>query len=242
MNPFKVMRMRPAKSTKFQAITSGASFVTPADWNNANNKVHCIGAGANGLVGSGTGGNAFGKAGGGGGAYAAKNNMTLSGTVVCQIGAANSGTDTFVTNAATLNADAAAVSSATGGLLANCVGDVKFAGGNGDAGGVTGGDPSGGGGGAAGPAGGQAASGMSGGAGNNGALGGGNGGSTVGGAGAAGSLWGTGIGPGGGGGGRNTTGAGGSGGNYGSGGAGGYGSSGSAGQAKGGVIVLEWTP
>ena len=78
MNPFKVMRMRPAKSTKFQAITSGASFVTPADWNNANNKVHCIGAGANGLVGSGSGGNAFGKQGGGGGAYAAKNNMTLS--------------------------------------------------------------------------------------------------------------------------------------------------------------------
>jgi hypothetical protein len=227
---------------KFQFVTSGSSFTRPSDWNDSNNIIHVIGAGSAGAAGAGSGGGATGGRGGGAGAYARKSNVTLAGTVSCQIGAANSGSDTWVVNSSTVMAKAAPANSQTGGAASTSVGDVKFDGGSGGNGG---GSASGGGGGAAGPdAAGGNGSVSTGGSGNGGSGGGGSGGGTQAATGGSGTTWaatagGT-AGPGGGGGGRTNNGAGGTGGQYGAGGGGGRSSSGAGGAAQGGLIVLEW--
>src|ERR1035437_4746211 len=61
-------------------LTSGTSFTTPADWNNAANTVEAIGEGGNGF----TIASAVSGSGGGGGAYAKVTNITLSGTIAYQ--------------------------------------------------------------------------------------------------------------------------------------------------------------
>jgi hypothetical protein len=104
-------------------ITSGSSWPVPSDWNNANNTIEVIGAGAGGLNGGGggtggtgdatgaskastatggTGGTGgSGNSGGGGGAYSLKNNLTLtplssaSITIGAGGGVGVSGGDTF---------------------------------------------------------------------------------------------------------------------------------------------------
>jgi hypothetical protein len=62
-------------------ITAGSSWPVPADWNNYNNTVECIGAG---------GGGARGGAGGGGG-FARATNVTLSGSVSYGVGGGGAG-------------------------------------------------------------------------------------------------------------------------------------------------------
>ena len=56
-------------------LTGGTSWTVPSNWNNAINKIECIGGGAGGGAGSvgGSSGNA-----GGGGAYATVSNITLT--------------------------------------------------------------------------------------------------------------------------------------------------------------------
>lgn len=232
--------------TYIKYFTSGASFVVPSDWSNFNNRVHCIGAGADGSLGNGANN---GGRGGGGGAYARKNNMVLvpGASVAIQIGAGNSGTDTFVVNNATLKAKAAAANSINGGTAAASNGDFRQNGGNGfdnTASALVGGG--GGGAGSIDAGGNNAGSDGSGGDGGN--FGGGKGGAATGAAGSNGATWtqstdGVAIGPGGGGGGSNTNGvAGGKGGNYGAGGGSGKANTGVGGLGAPGLIVLEWTP
>ena len=233
----------PLSTTKYKVITSGTSFATPSDWNNSNNKVHCIGAGSSGTVSNTT------AYGGGGGAYAVTTNLTLSGTVSCQIGAVGgtttvpSGTaHTWVKTNATVRA-AGAGASATGGTTANSVGTTTFAGGNGNSSTRTSG------GGAAGPTGaGGSASTSAGGAGDAGSANGGTGGTwnSAGAisAGGNGTTWTDSstsavAGAGGGGGGSNS-GTATAGGLYGAGGGGVAGTTGTAGAGTAGVIVLEW--
>lgn len=135
-----------------------ASYSLPADWNNADNKIECIGPGGNGStrVSSSQGGN-----GGGGGAYAASTNVNLgTGPIVTRALTGGSGGACYVQNTAgtkVVQADFGANAAASnngagrGGLVAGCIGDVKTAGGNG--GNSVVGDAGGGGGGAAGPTG-----------------------------------------------------------------------------------------
>ena len=68
-------------------LTSGTSWTVPANWNNANNTIELIGAGAGGASGGSANGGVIG-AGGGGGKYGKKTNVTLApGTaVVIQVG------------------------------------------------------------------------------------------------------------------------------------------------------------
>lgn len=228
---------------KFLFINAGiASIIVPSDWNSGNNIVHCIGAGANGLTANGNSG--------GGGAYANKNNVALSAAAIvnCQIGAGNSGIDSWFVSAATVMAKAATVGGTTGGTAVASIGDLKYDGGNGQA------VANSAGGGAAGPNGaGQNAPqvyGITNGGGRGdagiGGLGGTNGVSPAF-IGADGHEWtqtsnnvlGGSGGGGGGHGGANTVG--GPGGNYGSGGGNGDGV-GAGGAGTGGLIVLEWTP
>lgn len=54
---------------------SSGTWTVPADWNNSNNKIHCIGGGGGG---GGAGGGAGGGGGGGGGGYAYKTNASFS--------------------------------------------------------------------------------------------------------------------------------------------------------------------
>lgn len=231
----------PVGGTQILFITAGATFVVPATWNVSNNKVHCIGPGADGLAGSGA--SNTGDAGGGGG-YARRNNMVLTPGAVtaCQIGAANSGNDTWVKSTTDVRGNAAPPGTNTGGP-AGAVGSVTHRGGNGTKSQAANG---GGGGGAAGSTavGGDALN-----SGLGGASGEGNAGGAIGsGVGSAGTFWAqttpvANAGPGGGGGGSTVAGtAGGAGGNYGGGGGGGRGAAGAGGASGGGLIVLEWTP
>lgn len=162
--------------------TAATTWLVPTDWNPANNKIECIGAGGNGAAGITTrpGG------GGGGGAYAIKSNLNLTPgkTVSIQIAAGGSGTDTFLkdsVNATVVDAgagsNASGVTAGAGG--SELQGDSGNSGGNGGSGSSGTRRPGGGGGGAGGPTG----SGWSGGAGaastiqNGGGGGGSNGGS-----------------------------------------------------------------
>ena len=51
-------------AVKVVAVDAGSSFLVPADWNNANNTIYCIGAGGNG--GNGVASSSNGGGGGGG--------------------------------------------------------------------------------------------------------------------------------------------------------------------------------
>ncbi len=173
-----------------QVLTLGSgTWTVPADWNNANNTIECIGGGGGGRasVALAPGG------GGGGGAYALINNLALTpGAAVPYTtgaggGPGDPGKDTFfgATSFASANvaakggAAAAALGPGAGGAAAECVGSVKFGGGAGGAGGNRGG---GGGGGAGGPSG-NGASGANGSSSFGGAGGGGGGGGNGGGSG-----------------------------------------------------------
>lgn len=188
-------------------LTSGTFWTVPADWNSANNKVECIGAGRSG-----------------GGAYAWKNNLTLTpGTnVTYQIGTTSttqSVADTWFVSGGIVKA-AGSIGN-TGGQAALCVGDVKYSGGS--AGGGGGGS---GGGGAAGPNG-NGADGTSTAGGAGGAGFGGAGGTSASPAGGAGTEWGS---------------AGSGGGGLGSGSGGLYGGGSRTGTPAPGVIVITYTP
>lgn len=105
-------------------LTSGfAGWIVPIDWNSANNKIECVGAGARG-----------------GCAYARKNNLALTpgANIVYQIGKASSTqgvTDTWFDTTATVKA-AGAIGN-NGALATSCIGDVAYSGGNGTSGGST---------------------------------------------------------------------------------------------------------
>lgn len=140
----------PAQTTIF--LTSGTSWVVPADWNSTFNSIEVIGAG--GAGGGGTAGNH--GAGGGGGAYSKVSNLTLtpSASITYAIGAAgtgilgatgNSGGDTYF-NGASLGASSVGakggsggsttptgtpVTGALGGQSSAGVGTTKYSGGNG---------------------------------------------------------------------------------------------------------------
>lgn len=137
--------------TKVIVMTAGVTFSVPADWNNSDNFIYCIGGGQGGETGL----NAVdgGGDGGDGGDFAQVTNAVLLGgsTVSINIGTGgtggispNDGTDTWIKdNGGTQIALAPGGGSATG-----AVGSVTNAGGAGGGGGDNGGS---GGGGAAGP-------------------------------------------------------------------------------------------
>ena len=70
---------------------SSSPWSVPADWNNGNNSIECIGAGGGGT-------NASESGGAGGGAYARSINLTLSGTVVFGVGVGGAGTNNTTTH------------------------------------------------------------------------------------------------------------------------------------------------
>jgi len=242
----------------FLTTTGSNTYTRPGDWSNTNN-IQLIGAGSNGGgAGSGT---ANTISGGAGGAFARKNNLSISSSETYVIGAANSANDSTFVNASTAKAQAARVAPGTNtgavaGAAGSSVGDTTYSGGRGGNGsGAATGAP--GGGGAAGPngAGTQGvdspndASGTAGGAG--GPSGGGAGG-TAGtnynnnaGAGGNGTEWDATHGSGGGGGGsgrENPAYIGGTGGRYGGGGGSGFKSGGANGVGYQGIIVVTYTP
>jgi hypothetical protein len=182
---------RPSNA-KFLTVGSG-TWAVPADWNNSNNTIECIGGGGGGRASLGVvpGG------GGGGGAYSLIRNLSLTpgATIPYRTGAGGDqgdpGEDTFFGAASFAAAKigakggrgAAALGSGMGGSAADCIGSVTFSGGSGGAGGNRGG---GGGGGAGGPKGNGAAGangstslGGAGGGGGGGGNGGGTGGEAV---------------------------------------------------------------
>ena len=109
----------------FLTSTGSHTWSVPADFNNSDNTVECIGGGATGArANSGT----VGGRGGGGGGYARKTNVALtpSGTVSYYVGAASA--DTWFGSTGTVLAKGA--SGATGGQAASCVGDVCYSGGD----------------------------------------------------------------------------------------------------------------
>lgn len=251
--------------------TGGANWTTPADWNNANNKVEAIGAGTNGYPGFGGGSTAgAGNKGGGGGAYTFQTNLTLTGSIPYTIGATNSNIDTNF-NSGVVIAKAAATATQAGGLAASCTpaGNAKSGGngGNGSAAVSTSGGGAGGAGGAGGPTADGVAgttattttSGQNGGAGEGGVGGaGGTGTANAGNPGSAGTNLGGGVGPGGGGAGGSGHGIGfdgspgGNAGNYGAGGGAGAGGArwisspcttagGLPGTGAQGVIIITYT-
>ena len=186
--------VRNDRPSNTQFLTAGSgTWTVPADWNNSNNTIECIGGGGGGRASAGLAPGA----GGGGGAYSLINNLTLTpgATVAYRTGAGGGpgapGEDTFFGDAAFANAKvgakggggAAALGPGMGGAAADGFGSIKLGGGNGGAGGNRGG---GGGGGAAGPKGNGAAGangstsfGGAGGGGGGGGNGGGSGGSAA---------------------------------------------------------------
>ena len=235
-------------SSSFSIIyTTGGTFTVPNNWNNSSNKIHAIGAGVNGVNSAGAG---LAGRGGGGGAYARLENviLTIGEVLSITIPAANSGADTTLKRGATtlLSADAANPANSNGGLASNCIGDIKYDGGDG-------GDATVvnrvGGGGAAGPNGaGLDFNLQNGGAGDSGVTGGLGGiAGLVANDGGNGVTWtriqdGGIFGPGGGGaGGTGGVPNAGDGGNYGAGGGGGF-DAGLGGVGKAALLVIEWTP
>ena len=123
-----------AAAAQAAAWASTTSWTVPANWNNANNSIECIGGGGNGALGGG---------GGGGGAYSKVSNVTLtpgevcnvrvdgpggytlfqrqSGTTLCQAAPGGTGAINFVPGA--------------GGNAANGVGAIRYNGGSGNTGG-----------------------------------------------------------------------------------------------------------
>jgi hypothetical protein len=123
-------------------LTSVSQWTVPPDWGTPNS-IDCIASGARGFYTTGSGGT-----GGGGGAFARKNNVSLTpGNVIpLAIGGFTSpALDTWFQSPSFVKA--AGASGITGGQASSCVGDVTYSGGNG----VFQNTSSGGGGGAAGP-------------------------------------------------------------------------------------------
>lgn len=185
----------------FLVSTGAGTYSKPADWNNNNNSIECIGAGGRALT-SASGGYATGGA--GGGAYSKKNNVTLSASTNYSVGAGSStsgtaggdtffGATTFASSVCAAKGGAVGASLNTkglGGAAASGIGDTKYSGGDGGTGAAAASYNTGGGGGGAGPNGnggngGNGFNGVSGGAGGGGGNGGGgngaNGTSTAGG-------------------------------------------------------------
>jgi len=109
-------------------LTTGSSWTVPSNWNNANNIIECLGAGANG-VGDSRNTNA-----GGGGAYAKIINLNLTpgANVSYHIGTPASSDTTF--NGTSLGACSVGAKGAVGkigGTAAASVGTTKYSGGNG---------------------------------------------------------------------------------------------------------------
>jgi hypothetical protein len=244
-------------------LTSGTSWVVPADWNNSNNSIEVIGGGGGGESRSGGGDGG----GGGGGAYSKETNVSLtaSSTVTINIGSggaagepASAGGDTYLCNStsncasiggtavqvgAKGGAGGSASAGGAGGASGSGVGTTKYSGGAGA--GDTGSNLAGGGGGAAGPSGaGATATDDNGGAAGNGSGGAGGTGGNPPTAGGDGTEFSTSYGSGGGGGGGsgNSGVNGATGGNYGGGGGGGSNSGGTGAAGNGGLIVITYTP
>ncbi len=126
----------------FLTDTGATSWSVPSDWNNSNNTIEVIGAGARG---------ANADFGGGGGAYSKSTNVTLTpgGSVGINVGAGSSGADgvdgedTYLcnstSNCASIGGTAVVVGAkggsytGPGGASASGVGDVKYSGGAGGA-------------------------------------------------------------------------------------------------------------
>jgi hypothetical protein len=149
------------------------SWTVPDTWNDANNSIACIGAGAGGRYADNNGG----ESGGGAGAHASESNVNLTpgASVSYRVGSAGlggvrgsfqatSGTDTFfgatTFAASTVGAKAGTAgtsrtSPGVGGQASDCIGSVKYSGGDGGTGAprseAVGDAGGGGGGGAAGP-------------------------------------------------------------------------------------------
>ncbi len=131
----------PTSTTSF--LTSGTSFDVPANWNNSNNTIQCIGGGGGGVTRAGAGG-------GGGGAYCKSIDITLtpSTSVQIQIGtggaAQTAGTASWFNGTSSTSASCGAAgggggsfvgmgasTGGAGGTTANSIGGTTFAGGNG---------------------------------------------------------------------------------------------------------------
>ncbi len=135
-------------------LTSGSTWDTPADWDNANNTIECWGAG-------GSPANTSNKGGGGGSGYSFQANVTITGTITIQVGTAATGQAGGATwfNGATLaasscganggSAPAGVLAGGAGGSVTGAIGSTKIAGEAGTSGTSSG--AGGGGGGAAGP-------------------------------------------------------------------------------------------
>jgi hypothetical protein len=142
----------PTMPQQFIILSSGSSWVVPADFTPTKNTIECYGGGGGGGGGLTNGTDAAGGAGGGGGACAVITNRSLSGTVSYSIGAAgtggaattgNGGTggDTWFINTGTVLAkggtggavanSSGSVSEGIGGAAASSVGTTKFNGGSG---------------------------------------------------------------------------------------------------------------
>jgi hypothetical protein len=125
-------------TVKAYRLTTGTSWTTPADWNNASNTIHMIGAGGGGATSAVSGNNRAAGGGGGGGGYTVLTNQTLTGAIPYTIGTSagngNGGNTTFnTTNTAGggLAGTATTVPLSTGGSGGT---GVTFNGGNGGAG------------------------------------------------------------------------------------------------------------
>jgi hypothetical protein len=134
------------KTVLLRTTGSVLTWTVPADWNSSDNRIECIGGGADASI-------SFFRNGGGGGAYAAITNLSLTpgGSVSYRVGAASG--DTWF-NGATFGAasvGAKGASNATGGQASASIGTTKFSGGNGGSASGSGGGA--GGGGSAGPSG-----------------------------------------------------------------------------------------
>lgn len=90
-NVIGVAATTPTANQVVYVLTSGTSFTTPANWNNANNEIHLFGGGGGGAGSRFTTPNGAGGGGGGGGGYTKATNVTLSGSITYAIGAGGNG-------------------------------------------------------------------------------------------------------------------------------------------------------
>ena len=140
-------------------LNASGSWTTPADWSNASNTIHMIGAGGGGANAAVSGNNRAAGGGGGGGGYTVLTNQTLSGAISYTIGtsAANAnGTDTtWNSGAATAGGGSKGNAATTPSSSGGAGGTGTYAGGTGGAGSTSTaasiGNGSGAGGGAGGP-------------------------------------------------------------------------------------------
>jgi hypothetical protein len=124
-------------TVKAYRLTTGTSFTTPADWNNASNTIHMIGAGGGGATSAVSGNNRAAGGGGGGGGYTVLNNQTLTGAIPYTIGTsagnANGGNTTFNTTN-TAGGGSVGTATTTPTSSGGAGGTGTFAGGTGGAG------------------------------------------------------------------------------------------------------------